>query len=109
MAIRPAHALGTAIGLAVLSTASFAQAQSIPRAADFGRQLPEIPLTAPVTMSDVMRRALPGSAARGVTVAPGVVVDRTVRPRCIFIANQNQGNGSVRQSAEIGQLQLYCP
>lgn len=108
MAITKANTVRLA-GLVALCAASHAQAQAIPRTTDFSTRLPSIPLTSPVSPSELALQAIPGLGKTGITVAPGVIVDRLVRPRCVFIANQNTGGGSVRQTADIGRVQMYCP
>ena len=97
------------VGLAALSAASLGQAQTVPKTTDFSTRLPSIPLTSPVSAPEIALEALPGVGGAGVTVAPGVIVDRVVRPRCVFIANQNSGGGSVRQTADVGSVRMYCP
>ncbi len=102
------HALLVASGLVMLSMAGPTRAQSVPRTGDISALLPSIPLAQPLSVGELALQAIPG-LGRGVQLAPGVIADRIVRPRCIFIANQNQGNGSVRQTADIGRVQIYCP
>lgn len=70
--------------------------------------LPSLPTTQGKSLSELTALVRPTTTTNGVEVARGIIFDRIVRPRCIFIANLNQGGNAV-QTVRVGSMTFICP
>lgn len=97
------------VAIVIMTIATPASAQNIPQVnPSLHLDAPTIPFNAPLSASELTIQAMPqGVGSFGYQVAPGVIVDRLIAPRCIFIANQATG-GFSQQIAAIGAVQFVC-